>query len=138
MPEKDFVTFLLDETMKLQASGADLTNLEIKMNDYGISFLKGEFIPQIQLLRFKTPFGVLDVPINWSLFSIEGDTTSTSVEEKNDDDHFFAVLKSAWNLPLEKVVITHDEGFCYIVGLKAGEDVHLHDLLRPQEWLKSA
>jgi hypothetical protein len=31
----------------------------------------------------------------------------------------------------------HADGFCYIVGLKSGDETHLHDLLNPQEWLKT-
>jgi hypothetical protein len=71
MSSKDFVSFLVDETLKLQKSGeVELSSLELKLTDYGLDFLKGEFIPQTQILRFKTPFGNLDVPINWSIFSI--------------------------------------------------------------------
>lgn len=140
MSDKDFVSFLLDETLKLQKSGqVQLSSLELKLKDYGLNFLKGEFIPQAQILRFTTPFGNLDVPINWSVFSMENSLAQfTLLDEKNDIDSFFMVIKMAWKQPIEKLLITHDNGFCYIVGLKAGEESHLHDLTNPQEWLKTA
>lgn len=140
MSDKDFVSFLVDETLRLQnSSDAGLSSLELKLTDYGLNFLKGEFIPQTQILRFNTPFGNLDVPVNWSIFSVENSLAQyTLLDEKNDVDSFFLVIKLAWNKPIEKLLITHDNGFCYIIGLKQGEEVHLHDLLNPQEWLKSA
>ncbi|MBA2405246.1 MAG: hypothetical protein H0V66_10785 [Bdellovibrionales bacterium] len=140
MSDKDFVSFLVDETLKLQKSGeADLSSLELKLTDYGLNFLKGEFIPQTQILRFQTPFGNLDVPVNWSVFSMENSLAQyTLLDEKNDVDNFFVVIKAAWKQSIEKLLITHDDGFCYIVGLKQGEEVHLHDLVNPQVWLKSA
>jgi hypothetical protein len=140
MSEKDFVSFLVDETLKLQKSGeVGLSCLELKLTDYGLNFLKGEFIPQTQILRFKTPFGNLDVPINWSIFSIENSLAQyTLLDEKNDVDNFFLIIRSAWKQSIEKLLITHDDGFCYIIGLNQGEEVHLHDLLTQQEWLKSA
>lgn len=140
MSEKDLISFLLDETLKLQkSSNGDLSRLELKLSDYGISFLKGEFIPLTQTLHFETPFGVLDVPVNWSIFSIENSLAQyTILNEKKDVDHFFSVIKTAWKKPIEQLLITHDDGFCYIVGLKSGEESHMHDLLNPQVWLKSA
>lgn len=140
MSDKDFVSFLVDETLKLQKSGeVKLSSLELKLKDYGLNFLKGEFIPQAQILRFTTPFGNLDVPVNWSVFSIENSMAQyTLLDEKNDVDSFFIVIKAAWKTPIEKLLITHDDGFCYLVGLKQGEEVHLHDLINPQEWLKTA
>lgn len=140
MSSKDFVSFLVDETFKLQKGGeVELSRLELKLKDYDLCFLKGEFIPQTQILRFKTPFGSLDVPVNWSIFSIENSMAQyTLLDEKNDVDNFFQILKMAWNQPIEKLLITHDDGFCYIVGLKKSELTHLHDLVNPQEWLKVA
>ena len=140
MSDKDFVSFLVDETLKLQKSGdADLSSLELKLTDYGLNFLKGEFIPQTQILRFNTPFGNLDVPVNWSIFSVENSLAQyTLLDEKNDVDSFFFVIKSAWKQSIEQLLITHDDGFCYIIGLKQGEEVHIHDLINPQEWLKTA
>jgi hypothetical protein len=77
--------------------------------------------------------------VNWSIFSVENSLAQyTLLDEKNDVDNFFVIIKSAWKKPIEKLLITHDDGFCYLVGLKAGEDVHLHDLINPQEWLKTA
>ena len=140
MAEKDFVSFLVDETLKLQKSGqVELSSLEHKIKDYGLNFLKGEFIPQSQVLRFTTPFGNLDVPINWSVFSVENSMAQyTLLDAHHDQDNFFEVIKMAWNMPIEKLLITHDDGFCYIVALKSGEEVHLHDLINPQVWLKTA
>jgi hypothetical protein len=138
--DKDFVSFLVDETLKLQKSGeVELSSFERKLQDYRLDFLKGEFIPQAQTLRFDTPFGNIDVPVNWSVFSVEKPSNDYSIlDDKNDADRFFYVIKSAWNKPLDKMLITHADGFCYLVGLKRGEDSHLHDLLNPQEWLKTA
>ena len=140
MSSKDFVSFLVDETLKLQKSGeGELSSLELKLTDYGLNFLKGEFIPQTQILRFQTPFGNLDVPVNWSIFSVENSHAQfTLLDEKNDVDNFFMIIKSAWAQSIEKLLITHDDGFCYIIGLKQGEEAHLHDLLNPQVWLKTA
>ena len=92
MSDKDFVSFLVDETLKLQKSGdVGLSSLELKLTDYGLNFLKGEFIPQTQILRFTTPFGNLDVPVNWSIFSVENSLAQyTLLDEKNDVDSFFS------------------------------------------------
>lgn len=136
MRNQDFVSFLVDETLKLQESGeVELSSLELKLNDYGLSFLKGEYIPQAQVLHFVTPFGPLDIPVNWSVFM--GGSNHTLLEEGHDPDCFLSVIKAAWNKPLSKLLITHADGFCYLVGLKAGEDAHVHDLINPQEWLKT-
>lgn len=140
MSNTDFLAFLVDETLKLQKNGeVELSSLELKLKDYGLNFFKGVFIPQLQVLRFNTSFGQLDVPINWSIFShASQDTGHTILDHVNDTDHFFTVIKNSWNNAFEKILVTHDDGFCYLVGLKAGEDSHLHDLLNPQVWLKAA
>jgi hypothetical protein len=79
------------------------------------------------------------VPVNWSIFSVENSLAQyTLLDEKNDVDSFFQVIKLAWNRPIEKLLITHDDGFCFIVGLNQGEESHLHDLINPQVWLKTA
>ncbi len=137
---KDFLSFLVDETLKLQQSGeAELSSLELKLTDYGLMFLKGEFIPQTQLLRFQTTFGVLDIPINWSLFAVDPANSGDHILSlENDHDHLLGILKSAWNNDLEKMLVTHADGFCYLVGLKSGEEAHLHDLMNPQELLNAA
>lgn len=140
MGESDFLSFLVDETLKLQRSGeVRLSSLELKLNDYGLSFLKGEFIPQSQVLRFVTSFGVIDVPVNWSVFALEGSSTEDCVIDRdNDKDHLLEVLKASWMVSLDKLLVTHADGFCYIVGLKVGEEYYLHDLLNPQELLNAA
>jgi hypothetical protein len=134
------MTFLVDETLRLQKSGeCELSGLELKLNDYGLNFLKGEFIPQSQILRFRSPVGNLDMPVNWSIFSMENPLVQyTILDAGNDVDNFFFVMKSVWTKQIEKILITHDDGFCYIVGLGVGEESHMHDLLSPQEWFKSA
>ncbi len=138
MAENDFLTFLVDETLKLQKRGEEkLSSLELKLSDYSLNFWKGEFIPQAQVLRFKTPMGAMDVPMNWSVFSCV-DSDHRVLDKDNDMDNFFTVIKGAWKIPLEKVVIIHADGFCYLVGLTHDQVGHLHDLLNPQEWLKTA
>jgi hypothetical protein len=140
MAASDFLSFLVDETFKLQQSGeVELSSLELKLTDYQLAFFKGEFIPQSQVLRFVTPFGDLDFPINWSVFATDGALSSDIIlSRENDTDHLLDVMRFAWKLPLNKILVTHADGFCYIVGLKAGEEVYVHDLLNPQEWLKTA
>ncbi len=140
MGESDFLSFLVDETLRLQKSGeVKLSSLELKLSDYKLFFLKGEFIPQSRMLRFNTSFGALDFPINWSIFSMESSRQSDLViSHTNDNDHLLEILKSAWIGGLEKILVTHADGFCYIVGLRAGEDFYLHDILNPQELLDVA
>jgi hypothetical protein len=139
MAQNDFLSFLVEETLKLHKSGeAQLSSFEHKLSDYGLNFLKGEFVPQIQTLRFTTDFGTLDVPVNWSIFSVESGNGHTVLDEKNDADLFFAVIKKSWAPSAEKILVTHADGFCFIVGFKKGEDSCLRDLIQPQEWLKAA
>lgn len=139
MSNTDFLSFLVDETLKLQTNGeVELSSLELKLNDYRLSFFKGEFIPQTQMLRFQTHFGVLDIPVNWSIFSVENVTDYVLLTDSNDDDKLLAVLQVAWGTTFEKILVTHADGFCYIVGLKSGDESHLHDLVNPQEWLQTA
>jgi hypothetical protein len=140
MAEEDFLSFIVNETFKLQKSGeVELSCLEHKLNDYGLDFMKGEFIPQSQMLRFQTQLGILDIPTNWSVFSIDNDHSGHAImDKKNDIDYFFSVIQSAWNPEFEKILVTQADGFCYLVGMKLGEDSYLHDLLNPQEWLKVA
>lgn len=134
----DFLTFLVDETLKLQKTGeGKLSSFELKLTDYDLSFWKGEFIPQLQVLRFISPMGALDVPMNWAVFSCAG-TDHRVLDEKNDMDSFFSVIKASWVQPLSKLVIIHADGFCYLVGLTHDQECHLHDLTNPQEWLKTA
>lgn len=137
---KDFLSFLVDETLKLQQSGeAELSSLELKLTDYSLIFLKGEFIPQTQMLRFHTSFGMVDIPVNWSVFAIgPADTSDHILTHENDHDHLLGIMKNVWNKDLEKILITHADGFCYLVGLRSGEESHLHDLMNPQELLNAA
>lgn len=139
MSKQDFLSFLVDETLKLQKNGeANLSSFELKLSDYQLNFLKGEFIPQCQVLRFRTNFGVIDTPVNWSLFSLSNVFSYTLIDSELDQDHFLEIMKQNWRADIDKLLITHADGFCYLVGLKAGEDSYLHDLVHHQEWLKSA
>lgn len=139
MSGTDFLTFLVDETMKLQKKGqANLSSLELKLTDYKLSFIRGEFVPQSQMLRFKSTFGILDIPVNWSIFSSDELAQYCLLSEKDDKDCLFKVLKSAWNPSFAKILITHSDGFCYLIGLKVGEESHIHDLLNHQEFHKAA
>jgi hypothetical protein len=140
MAETDFLSFLVDETLKLQKSGeVELSSLELKLNDYKLAFLKGEYIPQTQMLRFSTTFGVLDIPINWSVFSVDAqDSADQVITSRNDSDYLLEIFKRSWNSSVEQLLVTHADGFCYIVGLRQGEEYCLHDLLNPQELLKAA
>jgi hypothetical protein len=138
MAKLDLLSFLVEETFKLQRSGeSELSSFELKLNDYGLDYLKGEFIPQIQMLRFELSDQLLDVPINWSLFSLEEGQEHVVLEEDHDPEHLFEILTSLWRGPVQKMLITHADGFCYVVGLRSGELNHLNDLLKRQEWLKA-
>jgi hypothetical protein len=136
MASEDFLTFLVDETLKLQKKGLhQLSSLELKLQDYQLDFLRGEFIPQIQVLRFYAQFGCMDIPINWSIFSVENSMAQyTLLSQHQDVDDFFRVISVAWKIPLEQLLITHDNGFCYLVGLRKGDEIHLNDLLRVNDW----
>lgn len=139
MAETDFLSFLVDETLKLQKSGeVELSSFELKLKDYHLEFMKGEFIPQSQMLRFISPMGILDFPTNWSVFSVEAGSCDVVIDSETDQDRLYEVLSNAWNKDFKKLLVTHADGFCYLVGLKAGEELHLHDLLNPQELLKAA
>lgn len=137
MSAPDFFTFLVDETLRLQEGGEKkLSRYELKLTDYSLSYLKGEFIPQIQALRFQGDLGVLDIPINWSFF--ENCSHDVLLSKEEDHDHFFEVITSAWNPDISKILITHADGFCYLIALKAEEEIHLRDLQNHQEWLEVA
>jgi hypothetical protein len=138
MSKVEFLTFLVDETLKLQKTGeSNLSSMELKLRDYDLLFLRGEFIPQFQVIRFSTSFGVLDIPINWSVFSV--DTLSFQIlNEKNDPDCLFKVLQNEWNKRIKQIVISHADGFCYLIGLREGEDCFLHDLLNRRDNLNAA
>jgi hypothetical protein len=139
MSDTDIFTFLVDETLKLhQSGGLDLSRLELKLQDYSLSYLRGEFIPQIQMLRFNLKGQIMDVPINWDIFNPEVTTLHQILSIDIDRDHLFDVLKSVWLKELRKLLIIHSDGFSYIVGLTAAQEVHLHDLLNPQECLRAA
>jgi len=139
MASNDLVTFLVEETLKLQETGNEsISGLEAKIQDYQLHYLKGYFIPQTQMLRFDGPFGCIDIPTNWSLFSIENSMVDFSlISSQKDRDMFFSVIQKAWNIPIKSLVVTHENGFCFMIGLKSGDEVHLRDLLNSEEWLKA-
>jgi hypothetical protein len=140
MAETDFLSFLVDETLKLQKTGGiKLSSLELKLSDYKLEFLKGEYIPQTQVLRFRSSFGILDFPVNWSFFALEySDRNDHMITANSDRDHLLEILQINWKKTIQQVLVTHADGFCYIVGLKEGEEYYLHDLLNPQQLLKAA
>lgn len=139
MAESDFLSLLLEETLNLPSKpGIDLSSLELKLKDYSLTYLRGFFIPQSQVLRFETPFGVLDFPTNWSSFTPYSHLNGVMLTADEDPDHLFKILQTNWDTKIQKLLITHADGYCYLIGLKVGEENHLHDLLNPQEWLKAA
>ena len=134
MQKSNFLNFLVDETFRIQEkSHNELWSLERKLNDYRINFLRGEFIPQTQLLRFKTPLGLLDIPINWSCFAPEVGRDFTHLRSDNDPESLLAILKSSWDKNLSSLLITQAQGYCYIIGLSQTDEQHFEDLINPQE-----
>ncbi len=139
MADTDLISFLVNETLRLQKDERDhLSSLELKLKDYSLSYLRGFFIPQFQILRFKTELGAIDVPINWSVFSVSEHQEAIIIDADEDKDALFMIFQKNWQPEMKKLLITHADGYCYLIGLKEGEDVHLHDLLNPQEWLSVA
>lgn len=138
MSESDFLTFLVDETLKLQKSGKKLSSFDLKLKDYGLNYLRGEYVPKLQVIRFRSDRGSLDFPINWSVFDTKKITGYLVLSQFDDQDHIFSVMKSIWGNAVEKILILEQEGHCYIVALKSGEDAHMRDLLKKEKALKSA
>jgi hypothetical protein len=133
MSESDFLTLIVNETFDLQKSGEDnLASLERKIQDYGLMYLRGIFIPQIQVLRFESPMGQLDIPVNWSFFS----QAEHFLDSQNDPDKLFEILHLSWDQGIHEIYVTHADGYCYIVGLKEGDESHLNDLCKPEISLK--
>lgn len=136
MSKFNFLTFLVDETFRLNsATHQSLGDLERKLADYGISFLRGQFIPQIQMLRFATPMGQLDIPINWSCFALEHGQDFSWVQTTNDNDGLLSIMKASWQSQIKSLLITQSQGYCYIIGLKENDEFYLQDLTNPQEIL---
>lgn len=139
MADTDLISFLVNETLRLHKDDLDhLSSLELKLKDYSLSYLRGFFIPQFQILRFKTELGDIDVPINWSVFGVGEHQEGIVLDAEEDKDALFMIFQKNWQPEMKKLLITHADGYCYLIGLKEGEDVHLHDLLNPQEWLSVA
>jgi hypothetical protein len=138
MSDSEFLSFLVDETLKLHASG-EAQDFETKLRDYKLGFLKGEFIPQIQVVRFVSPIGILDFPVNWSVFNLEwAGSQDTLLESNSDPDHLLELIQENCFPTISKLLITHSQGLCYIVGFRPEEEVYLHDILNHQDPLSTA
>lgn len=136
MNKSNFLDFLVDETFRSNTSAKQtLGDLERKLTDYSISFLRGEFIPQIQMLRFATPMGQLDIPVNWSCFALDQGQDYCWVQAQNDVDGLLAIMKASWKNTIKSLLITQSQGYCYIIGLKESDEFYLQDLTNPQEIL---
>lgn len=139
MSKSNFLNFLVDETFRIQESSQQFCDLERKLKDFSIDFLRGEFIPQIQMLRFKTSMGLLDVPINWSCFNLEQGEDYKWIHNGNDQENLLKVMKSSWNQELKSLLIMQAQGYCYLIGLKESDEFYLKDLVNPQEiFIKAA
>lgn len=139
MADSDFISFLVNETLRLQDSHKEhLSSLELKLQDYSLSYIRGFFIPQYRVLRFKAEMGTIDVPINWSVFSVGEHQDGIILDSEADKDALFEIFQKNWQPEMKKLLIAHAEGYCYLIGLKESEVVHLHDLLNPQEWMSVA
>lgn len=140
MSKSNFLSFLVDETFRLQSQNArTFCDLERKLTDYGISFLRGEFIPQIQMLRFNTPMGILDVPINWSSFALDEGRDYNWIKNGSDQEELLNVMKASWNPEMKSLLVMQAQGYCYIISLTESDEFYLKDLINPQEiLLKSA
>lgn len=139
MSKSNFLNFLVDETLRHHRDDFHaFSDLERKLSDYGISFLRGEFIPQIHMLRFITPMGVIDIPTNWSSFSLEHGQGYCWVKSDTDGDGLLHILQQAWQPSMKSLLVTHSEGYCYIIGLKESDEYYLEDLVNPQEILLRA
>lgn len=136
MNKSNFLNFLVDETFRHNtATQQTLSDLERKITDYSISFLRGEFIPQIQMLRFATPMGRLDIPVNWSCFALDQGQDYCWVQTQNDVDGLLTIMKASWNSSIKSLLVTQSQGYCYIIGLKESDELYLQDLTNPQEIL---
>lgn len=139
MSKSNFLNFLVDETFRLHESSVqNFCDLERKLKDYSISFMRGEFIPQIQMLRFSTPMGVLDVPVNWSCFNLEQGEEYKWITSTNDEESLLQVMQHSWDQHLKSLLIIQSQGYCYLVGLKESDEFYLQDLVNPQEILYKA
>ncbi|HLW58052.1 MAG TPA: hypothetical protein VKY27_11725 [Bacteriovoracaceae bacterium] len=139
MSKSNFLNFLVDETFRIQESSLQFCDLERKLKDFSIAFLRGEFIPQIQMLRFETPMGVLDVPITWSCFDLEQGEDYKWINTSNDQESLLKVMKKSWNPELKSLLIMQAQGYCYLIGLKECDEFYLKDLVNPQEiFIKAA
>lgn len=138
MSKPNFLSLLVDETLTLHDSILSFNDLERKLSDYSISYVRGEFIPQIQMLRFNTPMGLIDVPINWSCFALDQGKDYCWVTEKNDSENLLKVMRVSWDAKIKSLLVIQSQGYCYLVGLKEADEYYLRDLVNPQEVLIKA
>lgn len=138
MSKSNFLQFLVDETLKLHSEIHLFSDLERKLNDYDIPFLKGTFIPQIQMLRFEGPMGIIDVPANWYCFHFELNEDYHWIQSADDEALLLHVLRKSWSSQIHSLLIMQADGYCYIAGLKESDEFYLQDLVNPQEQLRKA
>ncbi len=136
----DFLSFLVNETYKLQSEGENrLHSMENKIQDSGLEFLKGEFIAPISVFRFKSHLGNIDVPVRWDLFDLnQVETGYRILDEQNDQQHFFSVIQAVWKIKVEKILMIQADGYIYLVGLKVGDDNFLRSLINNKEVFRAA
>lgn len=138
MTKANLLNFLVEETYQLENNHLTFSDLERKLYDFEISFLRGEFIPQIQMLRFHTPMGTIDVPVNWSCFALDQGREYHWITASNDEDNLLKVMKLSWDKELKSLLVLQSDGYCYLIGLKEADEYHFDDLINPQEILIKA
>jgi len=135
MSKSNFLNFLVDEAFELHSQVDSFCDLERKLSDYEILFLRGEFIPQIQMLRFRSHLGPIDIPINWSCFSLEQGQDYHWIKAGDPEEALLKVMTKKWNPEIKSLLIMQAEGYCYMIGLKETDEFYLKDLVNPQEIL---
>ncbi|MFA5583646.1 MAG: hypothetical protein WDA09_05475 [Bacteriovoracaceae bacterium] len=138
MSKSNFLNFLVEETLKLHSQTTSFCDLERKLIDYDILFLRGEFVPQIQMLRFQSHWGMIDIPINWSCFNLEQGQDYYWVRAGDPEETLLKVMAKKWDSQVNSLLIMQAEGYCYIIGLKESDEFYLRDLINPQEILTKA
>jgi hypothetical protein len=119
----NFLDFLVAETYKLQEQGEHkLNSFETLVKDYGLYYIRGEFVPNLSVFRFATPIGNLDAPITWKVFDFENKNTEfILLDNQNDPQKLYSVLKEAIKQEAEKLYLTQSDGFFYLVFIKKTE-----------------
>lgn len=138
MSKTNLLSFLVEETFLLDKNHLSFSDLERKLYDFSISFMRGEFIPQIQMLRFRAPMGTIDVPVNWSCFALDHGCDYVWITTNNDEDNLLKVMKISWDKELKSLLVLPSDGYCYLIGLREADEYYLKDLVNPQEILIKA